>query len=297
MRDDFTESTKRVLAERVNYLCSNPSCRTMTSGPNSNISKSTKIGVAAHITAASPNGPRFESKLNKDERRLADNGIWLCYSCSVLIDRDQSKFSVSKLKNWKELTEDFVNNQIVTNAINRSTTTEECRKLLTSLNSSKPISEYISDIFIYAVVNGKEELREIATREINGYYSSELPELNEDNSPTYRIRDVYFGPQNLEIIKNFALSLELVTIALENHEYVCKGRFLFPEPIREIEEQLSRSGNLFHRNIDKNQLTVRGKQVGEKLSLWYFENDVRGIHRDIKRKLTRVLIGSLSNQE
>jgi hypothetical protein len=33
MRDDFTQSTKELLARRVNLRCSNPGCRKPTSGP------------------------------------------------------------------------------------------------------------------------------------------------------------------------------------------------------------------------------------------------------------------------
>tara|TARA_B100000929_G_scaffold5347_1_gene4503 strand:+ start:517 stop:705 length:189 start_codon:yes stop_codon:yes gene_type:complete len=57
MRDDFTKKTKEILAKRVGLLCSNPKCKKPTSGPNSDQNKSTNIGVAAHITAASVGGP------------------------------------------------------------------------------------------------------------------------------------------------------------------------------------------------------------------------------------------------
>lgn len=60
MRDDFSEEAKLILARRVNYHCSNPICGESTTGPQTNPTKSMNIGVAAHITAASPNGPRFD---------------------------------------------------------------------------------------------------------------------------------------------------------------------------------------------------------------------------------------------
>jgi hypothetical protein len=63
MRDDFNKEVKRVIAARVNNLCSNPSCRAQTSGPKVDSTKAINIGVAAHITAASPGGPRYESAL------------------------------------------------------------------------------------------------------------------------------------------------------------------------------------------------------------------------------------------
>ena len=56
MRDDFDKETKETLARRVGYLCSNPSCRKPTSGPQTDPAKAINLGVAAHITAASLGG-------------------------------------------------------------------------------------------------------------------------------------------------------------------------------------------------------------------------------------------------
>ncbi len=55
-RDDFSRTTTDILAKRVGYLCSNPDCRNATIGANQKEYKSTSIGIAAHITAASPGG-------------------------------------------------------------------------------------------------------------------------------------------------------------------------------------------------------------------------------------------------
>lgn len=46
-RDDFSAKIKRILAERVGFLCSCPSCRVLTIGPHSNLEKSANVGVAA----------------------------------------------------------------------------------------------------------------------------------------------------------------------------------------------------------------------------------------------------------
>ncbi len=105
MRDDFTKKTKEILAKRVGFLCSNPNCRKPTSGPNSDQNKFTNIGVAAHITAASVRGPRYNTSLTPEERMSITNGIWLCYSCSVLIDRDENTYNEETLKKWKEIAE------------------------------------------------------------------------------------------------------------------------------------------------------------------------------------------------
>src|SRR5690348_11708522 len=56
-RDDFAMPVRELLAKRVRHECSNPDCRRPTSGPQENPLKAINIGVAAHISAASPNGP------------------------------------------------------------------------------------------------------------------------------------------------------------------------------------------------------------------------------------------------
>jgi hypothetical protein len=72
--DDFTPRTKRLLAHRVGYVCSNPECRAPTSGPCLEPDKIVTAGDAAHITAASPTGPRYDPSLTPEERRSYDNG-------------------------------------------------------------------------------------------------------------------------------------------------------------------------------------------------------------------------------
>lgn len=105
MRDDFRQEIKETLAKRVAYICSNPECRLLTIGPNSEQLKSTNIGVAAHITAASKGGKRYNESLSSKERSSIDNGIWLCQSCSKLIDTDEKKYTIDLLKEWRNVNE------------------------------------------------------------------------------------------------------------------------------------------------------------------------------------------------
>ncbi|MBF4486229.1 hypothetical protein [Flavobacterium sp. CSZ] len=100
-RDDFKKVTTDVLPKRVGYLCSNPDCRKSTIGANDVPDKSTSIGIAAHITAASPGGPRFDETLTTEQRTHIDNGIWLCSNCATLIDKDEKKYSIKLLNDWK----------------------------------------------------------------------------------------------------------------------------------------------------------------------------------------------------
>ncbi|MGC4938477.1 hypothetical protein [Kribbella sp. DT2] len=62
--------------------------------------------MAAHIYAASPNGPRGSGGLTFEELRQSENGIWCCYDHGKVIDSGGgSVFSAAQLKAWKRLHE------------------------------------------------------------------------------------------------------------------------------------------------------------------------------------------------
>lgn len=105
MRDGFSEEVKRVLAQRASLVCSNPDCQSSTGGPQDDPSKALNIGVAAHITAASQGGPRFNPALNAEQRSSANNGIWLCQNCGKLVDNDESMYTEPLLRAWKTIRE------------------------------------------------------------------------------------------------------------------------------------------------------------------------------------------------
>jgi hypothetical protein len=102
---DFTLKTKRLLASRVGYVCSNPDCRAPTSGPCLEANKTVNAGDAAHITAASQNGPRFDPSLSAEQRRGYENGIWLCVLHARIVDQEDSRHSVELLRRWKSQAE------------------------------------------------------------------------------------------------------------------------------------------------------------------------------------------------
>jgi hypothetical protein len=106
-RDNFRASTKQQLAERVAFHCSNPECKRLTSGPKAATSGSVNLGVASHIEAASPLGPRANPALTAEQRRSSANGIWLCQNCAKLIDSDEDGYSAADLQAWKHDAEDF----------------------------------------------------------------------------------------------------------------------------------------------------------------------------------------------
>ncbi len=104
-RDAFTKFTVDMLGKRAGYLCSNPDCRRPTIGANEEKNKATIIGIAAHITAASSGGPRYDSSIDEEQRKHIENGIWLCSNCATLIDKDEKKYTVDLLRDWKQTAE------------------------------------------------------------------------------------------------------------------------------------------------------------------------------------------------
>ena len=101
MRDDFTQKTKEKLAHGAGYRCSKPDCGISTRGAASDGEGTINIGVAAHITAASLRGPRYDHLLTSDERKAYSNGIWLCENHGKLVDSNESHFTVGELFSWK----------------------------------------------------------------------------------------------------------------------------------------------------------------------------------------------------
>lgn len=100
-RDNFKPSDIDKLAKRVAFLCSRPACEVVTIGPNSEESKTSNTGVAAHIYAASPGGPRYDPTMTAAQRSNIKNGIWLCNVCSRLIDNDAASYPAVLLQRWK----------------------------------------------------------------------------------------------------------------------------------------------------------------------------------------------------
>lgn len=111
-RDNFTKAVIEKLQKRVANRCSNPDCRVPTVGPSSNSGKATSIGIAAHITAASLSGPRYETSLTEKQRKSLENGIWLCSNCSIAIDKDVDRHPVELLKKWKQEAEELARQEM-----------------------------------------------------------------------------------------------------------------------------------------------------------------------------------------
>ena len=112
-RDDFPAAVKRNAAMRVGYNCSCPTCGINTVGASlENDSKVSSIGVAAHIYAAAPGGPRYDSSMTSKERSDIKNCLWLCQTHAHLIDTDEHTYTPELLKKWKEDAERVARNPL-----------------------------------------------------------------------------------------------------------------------------------------------------------------------------------------
>lgn len=175
-RDDFTDTTKRLLAERVGWKCSFPNCSQDTVGPSSsNTEKRINNGVAAHICAAAEGGPRYDATMTPEERKSPDNGIWMCRNHGTLIDSDDKKYTPAQLKIWRENAEAL--------AYERLSNSPHYTNTATGIYSDqdKRAFEFINGILPYEVIQLiKEEIfgkfvREEVIQPFNDliYYSSD----------------------------------------------------------------------------------------------------------------------------
>src|SRR5439155_17189191 len=72
-----------------------------TSGPHTDDDKALNVGVAAHVTAASVRGPRYDLSIGSEDRKGIGNGVWLCQSCAKLVDNDEARYTKELLLQWK----------------------------------------------------------------------------------------------------------------------------------------------------------------------------------------------------
>lgn len=111
-RDEFTKAVQELLAKRAGFKCSAPFCRATTVGPGADPAKSVSIGVAAHITAASEGGPRYDKSLTNAQRCELSNGIWLCQTHAREIDVDPARYPADLLRQWRDDAETAAQNAV-----------------------------------------------------------------------------------------------------------------------------------------------------------------------------------------
>lgn len=105
------------MGKRSGYICAYPGCRRMTvAGSKDRESGVTMTGVAAHITAASEEGPRYDKDMSPEERASETNGIWACQIHGKFIDDNPSKCTVIELRRWKAQHEKWVFDRVESGA-------------------------------------------------------------------------------------------------------------------------------------------------------------------------------------
>lgn len=116
-RDEFSPTIRLKLAKQAGWLCSDPGCRRSTVGSNSDGSGVVDLGIAAHICAAAPGGPRYDPHQSPEERKSIDNGIWLCRLHGTAVDTPDPAYTVDLLRGWKkEAQQDSLRRVLYSNA-------------------------------------------------------------------------------------------------------------------------------------------------------------------------------------
>jgi hypothetical protein len=103
MADKFPDKVRKILCDQAGNMCCK--CKRPTSKANAEGDGAVRTGIAAHITAASPGGARYNSKMAPSERSSAENGIWLCTTCAKEIDDDDDYFTPEELHAMKKKAE------------------------------------------------------------------------------------------------------------------------------------------------------------------------------------------------
>ncbi len=111
-RDDFRAATVLKIRDMAGNVCSMPDCHVNTHCSKSTRDGALSIGVACHIRAAAPGGPRYDPGQTQDQRKHEDNGIWMCQTHSRLIDADDSPYPPEVLLEWKRLAEVRANGMV-----------------------------------------------------------------------------------------------------------------------------------------------------------------------------------------
>jgi len=238
MRDDFSEEVKRVAAARVGHRCSNPRCGKLTSGPKADPARALSIGVAAHITAASPGGPRYDESLSAEQRSSIENAIWLCQSCGTLVDRDLERFSIVTLREWKQRAENAAATELAAGTTFRPIAANELRQELTigevaavralaeefGCNVATDVSVPAGDgwLNLHAAVVRGEDLVAIEIRENKG-----------NQVPYFQIEHLIELGSTLEFPRFHKFVLYVAVVSAVSPE--------LDEPVREKLEQIART--------------------------------------------------------
>lgn len=97
-RKGYKEDVARRLQILSGNKCAFPGCTTELLQSND---ADTWVGQVTHICAASPGGPRYDSRQTDDERNGFDNLMIMCATHNTVIDRNVEKYTVEVLRKMK----------------------------------------------------------------------------------------------------------------------------------------------------------------------------------------------------
>lgn len=109
----YKRSTVRRLDTLSRNECADPDCdRKLIARDGETI-----VSKICHIEAASENGPRFNPKMDDEDRRHFNNLILLCDECHNIIDNpeNEEKYPVELLQSWKKTHETISQQSILVN--------------------------------------------------------------------------------------------------------------------------------------------------------------------------------------
>ena len=139
----------------------------MTIGPDAtNQNISTKAGVAAHICAAGPGGARYDMSQTPAQRTSITNAIWLCGTCSMLIDKNKGlDYPVDHLKKWKNDHEKLIkeclegNKRIIFQFQKLTDQSSTCRQIIKFLEQRGTLFMDLKYEIPYHVFDSVKEIR------------------------------------------------------------------------------------------------------------------------------------------
>ncbi|MCG8599440.1 MAG: hypothetical protein MI807_04800 [Verrucomicrobiales bacterium] len=165
-RHNFSTAVTAKIAQKAMYVCSNPTCLRMT-GYGTSEGKARSIAEAAHISPASKNGPRSTGKAPDKSAKSESNGIWLCRICHKKIDDDPKRYPAETLRDWKSDHEVVIRNIVgkdlevaLLDLRNQRNYHDECRDLLSFLESKRVLYEGLDQEFPPRVLESLELIRE-----------------------------------------------------------------------------------------------------------------------------------------
>ena len=106
--------THKMIWGRSGNMCSFPECKMQLVVDETSTDDPSIIGEEAHIIARKVNGPRGKHPLKKEKRDKYDNLILLCSIHHKIVDDQEQKYTIEKLREYKNSHETWIKDNLVT---------------------------------------------------------------------------------------------------------------------------------------------------------------------------------------